>query len=180
MKRQALALCLMLGCRIGGGTGADVDWTSHHRLDASTSRAVAPSTGGSDSRDASATPPVMDAADTNTHDDAKTIDQPVVCTPPAVDVCNPVTNTGCNDAAMQCDADPDQPVLAGRCVLSTPFDEKGELCLSTFLSESCDPKTTCSDQGNCRQLCFCDSECDPGRCCSEPFGTLGFMLCAAC
>ncbi|HET8938576.1 MAG TPA: hypothetical protein VFN67_34260 [Polyangiales bacterium] len=179
MKRQALALCLMFGCRIGGGSGANVDWKAGRTIDASTRREVAPVVGGMDRRDASATPAVTDAADPTTSADAKTTNQPTVCAPPAVGVCNPVTNTGCTEAAMQCDVDPDQSVLAGRCVLSTPFGE-GELCLSSFVSESCDPKTTCSDEGNCRQLCFCDSECGPGRCCSEPFGTLGFMLCTAC
>jgi hypothetical protein len=169
MKRLVLGMCLTLGCRIGGGSGANADMASHATPDAGMNRAVAPSVDVPERRDAS-TPTT----------DAKAIDQPVACTPPAVSVCNPVTNTGCADAAMQCDADLDQTVLAGRCVLSTPLDESGDLCLGTFISQSCNPKSTCSDQGNCRQLCFCDSACEPGKCCSELLGTLGFMLCAGC
>jgi hypothetical protein len=99
------------------------------------------------------------------------------CTRPDVAVCDPVSNHGC-DPPLQCIIDYASGTLAGYCAFSTPIDG-GPFCVSTPVTESCPPSTTCVD-GVCRALCFCDDDCGQGECCGEQVGELGFKLCGTC
>lgn len=131
-------------------------------------RAPTADDGSAPDRDAAIQPPpssVMDSAASGS------------CTRPHVEVCDPVTDHGC-DPPLQCIIDYASGTLAGYCAFSTPIDG-GPFCVSTPVTESCPPSTTCVD-GVCRALCFCDDDCNRGECCAEQVGGLGFKLCGAC
>ncbi|MFT3926451.1 MAG: hypothetical protein QM778_28155 [Myxococcales bacterium] len=97
-----------------------------------------------------------------------------------VDVCNPVTNTGCSEALVQrCAPDLSSAKLAGYCTFMGEIPDGGLECFNSVVTESCPPKSTCHN-GACRSLCFCDADCGDGQCCTEPLGEQGFAVCAPC
>jgi hypothetical protein len=103
------------------------------------------------------------------------------CEPPfAVDVCEPVCNSGC-PALSRCDVS-DVP-HAGTCV-GIWITQEGDACFKGNGTDSCAVGLTCLE-GKCARLCYRDDDCArPGRCCARALegsaGKTGFRTCAPC
>lgn len=103
----------------------------------------------------------------------------LLCTPAtAVDVCDPVHNTGC-DPFTQCEIDPTASTASGRCVYWNV--QLGDQCSSDGLATTCEGPASCVD-GSCRTPCYCDEDCGAGSCCraAAPGPAGPVMLCEPC
>ena len=176
------ALAALTACKLGGPSSdpeAYVSFpndasTSTGTLDAPGDDGSSPSAGEASSQDE---PGVLDdgALASSGLDDG----QASTCTDaaPAIPVCDPIRNTGCNPF-QQCDVDPNQTATAtGLCLFYTAAD--GGACSATVFTETCPARSTCVG-GACRTLCGCSGDCPAGECCSDTSGPPGFTLCAPC
>jgi hypothetical protein len=80
----------------------------------------------------------------------------------ALDVCDPVKNTGC---LIQCDLDPAATTAqAGRCV--GYFPPILGPCSPGADPSACTGTNTCV-AGACRKMCYCDADCESGTKCTD-------------
>ncbi len=176
------ALASLTACKLGGPSSDPETYVSISSdaaastgaLEAPADDGSSPSAGEASSQD---DPGVLDDGpqDSSGFDDV----QASTCTdaPPAIPVCDPVHNTGCNPF-QQCDVDPSQTTTpTGLCLFHSAAD--GSACSATVFTETCPARSTCVG-GTCRALCSCGSDCAAGQCCSDTSGPPGFTLCAPC
>jgi hypothetical protein len=187
-RRYAISLFALTACQIGGPYSNPYDYAQVGDASGDVSLATEPALAGDDAAPASGddapaalTEDVGPASDDGGGGDDGGLgtgpgDGGGACSP-AVAVCDPVHNTGCN-ALQQCDVNPFQATTpTGQCVLGGGAE--GGACTVSIFNESCAPGSTCVS-GTCRQLCFCNSDCPAGQCCSDHTGPGGFTLCRPC
>lgn len=123
----------------------------------------------------------LDASQPASDADIKASGDAAVCNSArAIEVCNPIKDTGCSpELGMQCDVDLQAAVLQGQCVFKAPLPDGGG-CLNVPPTETCPPGQTCVDLRECRRVCLCNSDCEPGNCCTAPLGEQGFRTCSPC
>ncbi|HEY0705154.1 MAG TPA: hypothetical protein VGG33_00050 [Polyangia bacterium] len=100
--------------------------------------------------------------------------------PFAVQVCDPVCNSGCS-ALLRCDVS-DTP-QTGACV-GIWIGQVGDACFKGTGTDSCAAGLTCLDN-KCAKLCYRNADCTTaGTCCSRELegssGKTSFKVCAPC
>jgi hypothetical protein len=183
-RRYALSLVGLLACKLGGPSADPDEYVAFPDATADSAVSINPASddGSSGPADDASGDEADDTGDAGPLGDGGggPVSADGSCGP-AIAVCNPIHNSGCNPF-QQCDVDPrlsSASAPVGTCLNYNGSDAATGACMVSIFNESCSAGSTCID-GGCEKLCTCATDCASGQCCLANAGPPGFSLCGVC